>query len=277
MNSLAILIPNYNGASLIRETVSRFNSGCPGVKIIVVDDASTDNSITELSGSKATVIIRETNGGFAAAVNTGLRYLTREDYKYVLISNSDVEVDNAKCAEILGAISKYLTKPDMAVLGFQEDSNNIKDIRIDINISGFLFALRLDAVKIIGLMDETFFMYGEEQDYFRRIRKAGLKIHQTGIVVKHIGEGSGASKYRNSLLAIRNAIYLEVKSNSFIGFMKTIIALFLLINRLYTPRGREDHSLKRVLRPGILIGNMFLFYAIIWNIVKLIMRYFNDK
>jgi hypothetical protein len=113
-------------------------------------------------------------------------------------------------------------------------------------------------------------MYGEEQDYFRRIEDAGFAIQQTEIRVRHLAEGSGGSKLRNSSLDIRNSPYLETKRLALWSTCRKAGVLFLLINRLYRPQAVEDPSLRRVLRPGIVLGNLFLFFAISWNAIKLL-------
>jgi GT2 family glycosyltransferase len=135
----------------------------------------------------------------------------------------------------------------------------------------------LDTIQAVGYLDESFFMYGEEQDYFRRVLAAGLVIRQTEIRVKHLAEGSGSSKLRNSWLAIRNSLYLETKRAALWGICRKAGVLFLLINRLYRPRAGEDPSLQRVLRPGIILGNLFLFLAICWNAVKLLKMLVHGK
>jgi GT2 family glycosyltransferase len=277
MNSFAILIPNYNGARFIAETVGKFASGFPGAQIVVVDDVSTDDSLSRLSETMAGVLVREKNGGFAAAVNTGLRFLANEGFDNVLIANSDVVVDDLKCAEIAAALATLSAGSNVAVLGFLEESIMSSTSHQGSNISGFLFALRLDTIKAIGYLDESFFMYGEEQDYFRRVLEAGLVIRQTEIRVKHLAEGSGSSKLRNSWLAIRNSLFLETKRAALWGICRKAGVLFLLINRLYRPRAGEDQSLQRVLRPGIILGNLFLFWAICWNAIKLLKMLVHGK
>lgn len=270
MRSLAILIPNYNGASFIVNTVNRFSKGFPNAPIIVVDDASIDDSVDRLSATSAQVIIRDKNGGFAAAVNTGLKFFAEAGIDYVLVANSDVVVDEGKCAAIAAAIDSPSLALNTAVLGFLEESVENSATYQGSNISGFLFALHIEAVKAVGYFDESFYMYGEEQDYFRRIEDAGFTIQQTEIRVRHLAEGSGGPKLRNSWRAIRNSLYLETKRLALWATCRKAAVLFLLINRLYRPPAGEDPSLRRLLRPGIVLGNLFLFFAIFWNILRLL-------
>jgi len=270
MTVLAILIPNYNGAEFIVDTVERFSKGFPEGIITVIDDASSDDSVTLLLSTPAQVIIREKNGGFAAAVNTGLKYHNEAGTEYVLVANSDITVNAENCQAIDKAIKSAILMPNATVLGFLEDSVISGASFQGANISGFLFGMHMDVVKIVGYFDESFYMYGEEQDYFRRTLEAGLEIQQTGIRVKHLAERSGVGRIRNSWLAIRNSLYLETKRLAFWTTCRKTGVLFLIINRLYRPKGGGDPSLRRVLRPGILFGNLFLFFAILWNIIKFI-------
>lgn len=265
MRSLAILIPNYNGAAFIAETVGRFSLGFPGVLVTVVDDASTDDSVAILSETPARLVARQKNGGFAAAVNSGLEILATAGFDDVLVANSDVVADQTVCAMIASALAAPGLDPKTAVFGFLEETATNGAAHQGDKISGFLFALRTEVLATVGYFDERFYMYGEEQDYFRRVTEAGFLIHQTEIRVKHLSEGSGGSKLRNSWLAIRNSIYLEAKRRAFRNILRKAGALFLIINRLYRPKSTNDPSLRRVLRPGILVGNIFLLMAIFWN------------
>ena len=267
MPKVCIIIPNFNGSAFIADTVQAVLSGFPESKVVVVDDCSTDNSIKILELIPVELIARKRNGGFAAAVNSGLKFALSNNYDIALVANSDIAVDDAKCREICEKFS-YFDNKDVAVVGYVE-SNGVKttvNAPQGADISGFLFALRLRVLEAIGYFDETFFMYGEEQDYFRRVSGGGLKIIQSGVAVDHRAEGSGTSRYRNSWLAIRNSLLLEAKRNSLMSFLKKSAALFLLINHLYAPNNPNCPSIKRVQRPGILVGNFMLICAIVWNI-----------
>jgi GT2 family glycosyltransferase len=265
MPALAIVIPNYNGARFIAATVERFEGGFPDALVIVVDDASTDDSVKQLADCGATVLRRPSNGGFAAAVNTGLRHCRIAEIEQVLVANSDLEITEQQSAEVRQALSRFDRDDRVGVLGFLEDQVVRDTMPTGTDISGFLFALRIAVIGRAGFLDERFHMYGEEQDYFRRVEAAGFTIVQTGVRVGHHAEGSGGPSLRNSWLAIRNSIFLEVKSRRAWPILRKIAVLALTINRIHRPGDRTDPSMQRLLRPGVVLGNVFLLGAIGWN------------
>jgi GT2 family glycosyltransferase len=270
MQTLAIIVPNYNGARFIAATVERFARGFPDAFLIVVDDASTDDSVAQLSSSGATVLRRASNGGFAAAVNTGLRHCRSAGVQHVLIANSDLEITEPQSAKAREALALFERDDRVGVLGFIEDQVVRDTMPIGCDIPGFLFALRVAVIDRVGLLDERFYMYGEEQDYFRRVESAGYTIVQTGVRVGHRSEGSSGLRLRNSWLAMRNSIFLEVKTRRASAVLRKIVALALIINRIRRPRVRGDPSMQRLLRPGVLLGNVFLLGAIGWNAGRLV-------
>jgi GT2 family glycosyltransferase len=265
MASLAIIIPNYNGARFIAATVELFERRFPDALLIVVDDASMDDSLERLAACGATVLRRPKNGGFAAAVNTGLRHCRVAGTQHVLVANSDLEITEAQSTEVRQALARFDQDEGIGILGFVEDQVVRDKLPTGSDISGFLFALRIGVIERAGFLDERFYMYGEEQDYFRRVEAAGFTIVQTGIRIGHRAEASGGPALRNSWLAIRNSIFLEVKSRRVWPILRKIGVLALIINRIHRPGARNDPSMQRLLRPGIVMGNIFLVGAIGWN------------
>jgi len=64
------------------------------------------------------------------------------------------------------------------------DSN--REIEVD-SVVGAYMQVRREAIDDAGLLDETFFMYGEDLDWAYRIKKAGWKVfYHPQVVVKHI-------------------------------------------------------------------------------------------
>jgi len=266
MPKAAIIIPNYNGVEFIEETIINFQRYFLDYEIVVIDDFSTDTSVELLSALDITLLIRNKNGGFAAAINTGLKYLFFKEYKYTIISNSDIMLNQGISKKIISYIDKIPSNDNVGVIGFREEGDSSIE-RQNEKISGFFFCLNSKLVQDINYFDESYFMYGEEQDYFRRTLNNGYKIVQSNIFISHEGEKSGKGRLKNSWLAIRNAIKLEIKFYSFRNLFKNLVVMFLIINRIYKPP--QDCSVLRLLRPGIFLGNLMLFYAVAWNLCML--------
>lgn len=94
---LSVVIPTYNGRALLEKHLPDVKKILdPGDEIIIVDDASTDDTLTWLTEQKPAFaragidlipIAHATNQRFAAAVNTGTR---AAHHPHVLLLNSDV-------------------------------------------------------------------------------------------------------------------------------------------------------------------------------------------
>jgi len=66
------------------------------------------------------------------------------------------------------------------------------DVEIEVDsVVGAYMQVRREAIAQIGLLDETFFMYGEDLDWAFRIKKAGWKVfYHPQVVVKHVKRAS---------------------------------------------------------------------------------------
>jgi GT2 family glycosyltransferase len=108
MRSVSVVIPNYNGAGLLEEFLPPLKKALaihvPTFEIIVVDDASSDNSVDFIRQRHpdVTVIINETNLGFGGTMNRGI-HASRGDIIFSL--NSDVLVDSDVFSTILPRFS----------------------------------------------------------------------------------------------------------------------------------------------------------------------------
>ncbi len=93
--SLSVVVPNYNHSKHLPNCLAAIaNQSIPAQEIIVVDDASTDNSLEVLDGlARQYPALRihrnELNQGFIGAVNKGLDFATGE---FVTIPGADDEV-----------------------------------------------------------------------------------------------------------------------------------------------------------------------------------------
>lgn len=97
MKSVSLIIPNWNGADLLRcylPSVLDAKKKFPGqAEVIVVDDASTDRSVDILGEefSNVKLIVHEANKGFGNACWSGALAAI---YPILIFLNSDVKVDH---------------------------------------------------------------------------------------------------------------------------------------------------------------------------------------
>lgn len=91
--SISVVIPNYNGKDLLHNNLPTVYKALSETKthyeIIVVDDASTDDSVDFLHQNFKDVIVlrNEINKGFSPTINRGIMIATQD---LVLLLNSDV-------------------------------------------------------------------------------------------------------------------------------------------------------------------------------------------
>jgi len=87
MKILAI-IPCYNEAASLPALLEQMVRHCPELDLLVIDDASTDNTAEVVSG-KLPVIRLVRNLGIGGAVQTGLKYALRNGYELALQIDGD--------------------------------------------------------------------------------------------------------------------------------------------------------------------------------------------
>lgn len=204
------------------------------MEIVVVDNASQDGSreLIRQNFPQVRLVVNERNRGFAAGNNQGLR---QAKGRYFLLLNSDtrVEPDTLKTMlEVMEANPAFAAStcrlelpsgqldpachrgfptPWAALTYFTQlerlfPSSKLfgqyhqgwKDIRkiheVDV-ISGAFFLVRRETTEKVGLLDEGYFMYGEDIDWCLRMKKAGLKIaFVPSTKVIHVKGQSGRAK-----------------------------------------------------------------------------------
>jgi GT2 family glycosyltransferase len=184
-------------------------------EIIVVDNGSMDGSkeyLRDLEQKKfrnnsifLKVIFNDQNLGFAKAVNQGIKQ-TKGDY--ILLLNSDTVVkpgallamiNFARTHPLAGVVGGRLLNPDGTIqgscyhlpgigraikewwLGEEKISEKYapkgKEAAEVESVVGGSFLIPREVIDKVGLLDERFFMYFEDLDYCRRVRKAGFKVY----------------------------------------------------------------------------------------------------
>ena len=280
---IVFIIINYNGLDYLKSYLDDISNHCNknGIKLLVADDNSTDQSIELLKSFNVEYTInRSENHGFAANVNNGIKYANNIDfYDYYIISNNDIRIHDcffSNLNKILFHIKNI--NNDIGLIGFDEVLIEQKQYFYDFNyelfnfnlinevtvIPGFFFIITRPLIDTIGFMDEEYFMYGEDNDYFIRALNANYKIINTNLPILHFSEGSSSNKKLTSWYVYRNSLLYAQKN---LGILMVIKIILSLINQIYNPFFRiKTPSNNRVIRNGFFINNYLLFKSIIWNI-----------
>ena len=96
-NRVAVLIVNFNAGDALTRCVESVLSQGRGIRVVIVDNASTDNSarsVNELFGrlDNVSVVFNEENLGFSRAVNQAANSLQDSSYPSLLVLNPDCEL-----------------------------------------------------------------------------------------------------------------------------------------------------------------------------------------
>src|SRR5262245_11224955 len=91
----AVVIPNLNGETYIAERLRSLEKQSITTPVIVVDDGSTDHSVSLIQAQFAKLILIDTayNIGTADAVNTGIRLALEQGYEAVALLNNDATAE----------------------------------------------------------------------------------------------------------------------------------------------------------------------------------------
>lgn len=236
---IGIVLVNY------KDYAERFLAPCldsirllnPIVKadVFIVDNASTTESAVYLrqQAPEARLILNKNNDGFAKGNNDAMREMLAEGYDYILLLNMDASLEPEALRELLrvaeanplaGAVqARLMLDPDRELvnslgnvthfLGFgycRAYREKYKDKGEEASPiaypSGACVLLRASALKKVGLFDEEFWMYSEDQDLGWRLWLAGRQclLAPRAVAYHHYEFSRSISKYywleRNRLI-----------------------------------------------------------------------------
>lgn len=280
---ICLIITNYNGIKFLATYLERISAVCQAneVTLVIADDHSKDESISYLTrGNYHFVINKSEVHGFAANANNGIKYARKEfgDFDHYIISNNDVVVGLGLFKALRKAISHIQSQSDkVGLIAFDEvwvereqyfhdfDYENYDPaVTIKVkDIPGFFFIITAELIAAIGYMDEEYFIYGEDNDYYERTKKAGFSMYNTMLPVMHYSESSSTDSKLASWRTYRNAFLFAQKN---LSFWQTLRMLGSFINQIYNPFFKNTHpSHERVRRHGFFYNNYLLVKSILWN------------
>ena len=231
MLDLSIIIVNWNAQDLLEKCLRcvKDTTRQASYEIIVVDNASSDDSVVMVRRDFADVVLIENtrNVGFAGANNQGMQVAQG---RYWLLLNSDAFVEEntldamvafmdahpeagmsackllyedrrlqPSCYAFPTLKTEFYTALQLDKLfpkspefgGFLMTFWDFDDVRAVDAVMGAFMLVRREAVAQAGMMDDSYFMYSEEVDWCYRFKKAGWRIlYNPAVQAVHLWGGS---------------------------------------------------------------------------------------
>ena len=274
-------------------SVERALVGIQG-EVFVVDNASTDNSIEYLRTKFPWVYYIESqkNNGFSVANNMAIRQARGE---YVMLLNPDTILSEHTlhdCIEFMdthpdaGGVGVKMLKEDgsfalesrrgvptpwtsfckMIGLGKLYPKSTLfgryymqylpldQPVEIDI-MSGACMTMRRAALDKCGLLDEDFFMYGEDIDMSYRILNAGYKNYYLPTTILHYkGESTQKSSYKYAIVFHRAMLIFFKKHFRYNFILLAVVSVLIYFKALLTYL--KQQALKRRHLKHVIIDEM---------------------
>jgi GT2 family glycosyltransferase len=276
-----VVIVAYNSRDTLRDCVAPLLR-LPWVSITVVDNASPDRSATVVADFPVRIIKAPRNGGFAYGCNLGAAAGAAE---FVMFLNPDARIESEslhglvavlRADPALGGVgprtlddggllhrtqrrfprlrSTYAQALGLhRVAAFSSWAGEvIQDPAAYTRpgapdwLSGSCVLMRRAALDEVGGLDEGFFLYSEETDLFRRLRRCGWGVRfEPKAIAYHQGYGSAPWEMVTPVLARSRVRYARKHHGRLVAVLEaigvTIDSLVRAAARIHRPTRRRGH------------------------------------
>jgi len=197
-----VIIPCFNGQELIGDAINSILNSSITADILVVDNASSDSSISVVKniGPQVQIIQNTSNEGFGKAINKGFEYGQKNIYDYFLILNQDAILLENTLQRLLDFANRVNSKPLFFVSPYNLGSDGITEEYyfadnlkkrsqhsetkvlgghnyLEVNfINAACWLINPIAINMLKGFDQRFFMYGEDLDLCNRAVYNGYKM-----------------------------------------------------------------------------------------------------
>ena len=273
-----IVILNWNNYIETKKCIKSIlssNTELYDVKIYLIDNDSKDGSGDKLKDEFSNLVCYYNTGenkGYTGGNNFGIKKALQDSCDYILILNNDLEIENfSSLLQSLDDVFKY--NPKIGITGFDIYNKstkqllksagkineyltkllNIRTDYSDINkyislsyqkaVCGCAICFKSDCINEIGLFDESFFMYAEEQDICLRAIKYDWKVgkirNQKSKIYRQVDEISENQliwyygtrnifcAYKKNIIGYKKYIFISLQ---FLIYLKQIIYFFIKSN-----------------------------------------------
>jgi len=226
-NQITIVITTYKSENKIIKCLESIDQNC---KILVIENSNNKDLKNKIEKNFKNVecILAGKNLGYAKGNNLGL---SKVKTSYALIINPDAILQKETINNFFKTANKI---KEFAIIGpaIQDEknlTNNLNNLTEVNSIKGFAMFLNIKEFKNIGFFDENFFIYLEEIDLCRRLKKNNKKIYvDPTILIAHQGGSSHEEEYNFEMELSRNwhwmwsTFYFKKKYNGYLFALSSV-------------------------------------------------------
>ena len=222
MEKVSVIMPMYNGAQNIKRAInSVLNQDYPNIEVIVVDDASKDNSVEiveSIKDGRVKLLRHEVNKNGSAARNTGIRaskgeyiaFLDDDDVWFPTKISKQLEYLHSKDGgEWKGVVSSFCIekKGKRKDIILKKEGDLTKEVLLmEVSMSvGSNLLIHRDVIEKIGYFDEKYLRHQDLEFLLRYLREFKLAVC-SDVHVKRFGHSGTPSGEK--LLSIKK-IFLK--------------------------------------------------------------------
>ena len=293
MEKIMIILLNYNN---YRDTIECINSIKQNTsennfiyEIVVVDNKSTNESLSELKKIEGITLIQASeNAGFSAGNNIGIKYAIKNKSEYILLLNNDTIITKNSINKMFLELKKHTDIEIISARIMYWDNKNLinccggeidyfkgtaviygkgkeyKEANQEFTytkfVTGCCMLMKTSLVEEIGFLPEEYFMYYEDVDFCAKVQQKGYKI---GVCLSSIiyhkesaASGGGESPFaiewntRNRIIFINKYKCYGILTKLFFYSTRIIVGIKYKLKH-------KGESLK-ALKKGIIEGRKFI-------------------
>ncbi len=226
--NVSIIIPCYNEEKTIKEIVSTVKKYLTeNDEIIVIDDCSSDNTLSILKNDLKKIIdrliVNEKNYGKGYSIKQGV---ATAKGNIILIQDADLEYHPSDYEKLLKPIrngsadvvygSRFIGSEEKRVLYFWHTIGNkfltlLSNMLSDLNLSDMEVGYKVFKSEILKSIDLKENRFGFEPEITAKIAKKNIRIYEIGI--KYFGRKYSDGKkitWRDGFSALRCIIYYNI-------------------------------------------------------------------